>query len=647
MFRRLFLLTALLSGSAPLAAQTAAPPPHLSVVEGRAEVARGTDREAAIANTPLTLGDQLRTEDGRAEVLLGDGSLVHLDGRTILDVNGDNVVRLTAGRLIVLTDRNAGPLQIDTPSAQVRLRPSSEVHLALYGDQGRPTLQVAVVRGWADVDTGNGTSGVDAGQQVLVQEGDAAPYPTAFNTARFDDFTRWSMALMDSRRGATSTQYLPADVRMYGSTFDQYGSWNYDASYGYVWYPRVAVGWRPYYHGRWRHAGHYGWTFVGYDPWGWATHHYGRWGLSAGGSWFWIPSAGWGAAWVSWAVSPGYVGWCPLGWNNRPVIGWGHGPYYARYKPHYGYGGHWRAWNVVPVHSFRGGAPIHRQHFDPAPFRRGPRAPNFIVQPTPPNIAVPRGSVVAPGARIAGPSVTPRNGQPRRGSAVPDPGSMLTPSRRGSTFASRGAAASASAPAASASMASPSRGAATPPPVVYYRGGSVSSDSSGARAYERAGVAVPRGLPSSPTPPSRDGARSSTSPYGANISPYGANISPYNAPTAQYAAPRGGDRGAQAPPTRGPEYGAPAARAPEYRVPDRRGPEPRGPENRAPQYRAPESPRSRGDAGRPPSAGPRGGDNAAPRAGAPRGDGGSRGSGAGAARSSGGHTSYGTAVRRR
>ena len=102
MFRRLVLLTALLSGSAPLAAQTAAPPPHLSVVEGRAEVARGTDREAAIANTPLTLGDQLRTEDGRAEVLLGDGSMVHLDGRTILDVNGDTVLRLNAGRIIVM-----------------------------------------------------------------------------------------------------------------------------------------------------------------------------------------------------------------------------------------------------------------------------------------------------------------------------------------------------------------------------------------------------------------------------------------------------------------------------------------------------------------------------------------------------------------
>ncbi len=628
MFRRLLPLTVLLLGSGPLAAQTSSPPPHLSVLDGRAAIARGTDREDAIANTPLTLGDQLRVGDGRAEVLLGDGSIVHLDARTILDVNGDNVLRLAAGRLIVVTDRGAGTLQIDTAPAQVRVRPSTEVHLALYGDEGQPTLQVAVVRGWADVDTGNGASGVDAGQQVLVREGDAAPYPTAFNSARVDDFSRWSMALIDGRRGATSTQYLPADVRMYGSTFDQYGSWNYDNSYGYVWYPRVAVGWRPYYHGRWRHVGHYGWNFVGYDPWGWATHHYGRWGLSGGGSWFWIPSAGWSAAWVNWAVSPGYVGWCPLGWNNRPVIGWGHGPYYAHYKPNYGYGGHWRAWNVVPVHSFRGGAPIHRQQFDPTPFRGGPRAPNFIVQPTPPNIAVPRGSVVAPGARIAGPSVTPRSDQSRRGSAVPDPGSMRTPSRWSSTFASRGAAAAAAAP-----------------PVVYYRGGSVSSDSSGASAYERAGVAVPRNLPASPTRPSRSGT-TSMSPYGANISPYGASMAPYGATTSPYAVPRGGARGVETPPpARTPESGAAGYRSPEYRAPERRAPESRAPDTRAPQYRAPESPRSRGDAGG--YSAPRGGDSASPRGGGPRSEGGSRGSGAGSARSSGGHSSSGTAVRRR
>ena len=48
-----------------------------------------------------------------------------------------------------------------------------------------------------------------------------------------------------------SAPYLPQDLQTYGSTFDRYGSWQYAAPYGYVWYPTVAAGWRPYYNGYW------------------------------------------------------------------------------------------------------------------------------------------------------------------------------------------------------------------------------------------------------------------------------------------------------------------------------------------------------------------------------------------------------------
>src|SRR5688572_22963507 len=88
MFRRYLPFAALFLGVGPVAAQTESPPPHLSVLEGRASVTRGADREPAVANTPLILGDQLATDDGRAEVLLGDGSALHLDERTTVDFNG-------------------------------------------------------------------------------------------------------------------------------------------------------------------------------------------------------------------------------------------------------------------------------------------------------------------------------------------------------------------------------------------------------------------------------------------------------------------------------------------------------------------------------------------------------------------------------
>lgn len=560
--RLLLIFAALLVSSPPVSGQTASPPPHLSVLDGRATLTRGQDREDAVANTPLALGDRLATEYGRAEVLMGDGTALHLDESTTVDLNGDSVVRLLSGRVIVLaTTAASGRLQIDTAAASVRAITAGEYHIAVFDEGGQPATRVAVVRGEVDVDSELGRMPVVAGRTVFVREGEAPGSPLPFNSARADAFVRWSENLVDGRRASTSAQYLPADVRVYGSTFDQYGSWNYHAPYGYVWYPRVAPTWRPYHHGRWRHGRGFGWTFVGYDPWGWATHHYGRWGLSSAGAWFWIPTPGWGAAWVQWAVAPGYVSWCPLGWNNRPVLGfWGHGPRRAHY------GDHWRAWSVVPLNTFRGGAPIHRQTFDPAPFT-GPRAPAFVLQPTPPATAIPRGSVVPPTYRIAGPSVEPRAGQSRRGPAVAGSAAAGTGTRRGGSTGSLAAAAPGTrAPAASAvAPASPSRsdrGAAVsrgarpgPPAVIYHRGTPSDAGRSDAAApYDRAGVAVPRGLPADAgraAPPAEPDRGRAVSPYGEYRSPYGRDRA--SAPVTRpgdhpdYAVPRAAPRGSDVP----------------------------------------------------------------------------------------------------
>ena len=108
----------------------------------------------------------------------------------------------------------------------------------------------------------------------------------------------------------------------------------------------MRAGWRPYYYGRWTTLRPWGWTWIGSDPWAWPTHHYGRWGFSSAGAWFWIPGRTWGPAWVSWAYAPGYVSWCPLGWNNRAVFGFNVGVYGGyRYD-------HWNAWTVVPHSGF-------------------------------------------------------------------------------------------------------------------------------------------------------------------------------------------------------------------------------------------------------------------------------------------------------
>jgi hypothetical protein len=138
-----------------------------------------------------------------------------------------------------------------------------------------------------------------------------------------------------------SAQNLPPDLQTYGTTFDQNGSWQYEPSYGNVWYPTtIAAGWRPYYDGYWSSYPSYGWTWIGYERWAWPTHHYGRWGY-ARSRWFWIPGRSFGAAWVSWGTAPGYVSWCPLGYDGRAVVGLSAG-----------FRNSWNAWTVIPRDRF-------------------------------------------------------------------------------------------------------------------------------------------------------------------------------------------------------------------------------------------------------------------------------------------------------
>jgi len=103
-----------------------------------------------------------------------------------------------------------------------------------------------------------------------------------------------------------------------GLTFDTfhapltpYGEWVSVGSYGNVWRPRVAAGWRPYYYGRWEWTSE-GWLWVSDEPYGWAVYHYGRWAFDDYYGWIWVPGYQWAPAWVTWRYSGDVVGWAPL-----------------------------------------------------------------------------------------------------------------------------------------------------------------------------------------------------------------------------------------------------------------------------------------------------------------------------------------------
>jgi hypothetical protein len=206
----------------------------------------------------------------------------------------------------------------------------------------------------------------------------------------------------------TSTSYLPPNLQTYRADLDQSGTWQYDASYGNVWYPSVAADWRPYYDGYWAPVPTYGWTWIGYDRWSWPTHHYGRWGF-ARSRWFWIPGPTFAAAWVSWGTAPGYVSWCPLGYDGRPVVALS-----------IGYRSAWNAWTILPRERFGGrGYPVARYAIEP--YRLAASTP-FIVHRGAPALNAARSVPVmgrAAGSVAGSPALTRPGFADRRAPASP------------------------------------------------------------------------------------------------------------------------------------------------------------------------------------------------------------------------------------
>ena len=412
---RLFALTLVL---APVAsAQQPEPeydaPPHLSLLDGEIEIVRDGRRDAAAIGHILESGDRVDVRTGRAEILFGDGSALHLDTATAIDVLDDGLLRILAGRvyLHVADAREAFEYRLDTPAASVYTDTPGEYRIVVDG-QTTPTTELAVARGLASATTPQDSVAVRAGEMVRIRVGDRPGRPVGFNVAYWDDFGRWSQERRYGRVDAQARD-LPAPLSPYAPAFAQYGHWDRHATHGAVWYPRVAHGWRPFYHGRWTSISPYGWTWIGGDPWSWPTHHYGSWGVTAVGAWFWVPGPRWRPAPVHWTVTASHVGWVPWGYGSLGVFGFTLIPRSVFavnvFVPRH----------VVHVHTVR---PVIGRAFvaHPPPLPYSPHARNaFTVtrRPTPQRVAVPRDTTV-PDASIDRPPMAPgldaRRGRPER-----------------------------------------------------------------------------------------------------------------------------------------------------------------------------------------------------------------------------------------
>jgi hypothetical protein len=362
-------------------------PPHLSFVDGPARLERGDQGFEASEGQILAVGDRLRTAAGWVEVLFGDGSVLHVDARSTIDLLDEWLVRLIDGRVflhVVTPADDLGPIEyrIDTPAVSFRALDAGEFRIASV-DYPRIVTEVAVARGVAELTTGHGTVAIHAGERIRTAAGEPSGTAFMYNAAAWDDFDRWSYNRRHAWAGDYAT-HLPRQLAPYGSTLSRHGSWAHHPTYGAVWYPRVVADWRPYYYGQWSVLSPYGWTWVGTDPWAWPTHYYGSWGVLHD-RWFWIPGGVWAPARVHWFVSTGFVAWVPFGFNVSVF-------------PHV-------AWTVVPRHVFHVNVIVPRHSVRVHTLRADVRH-SFVRQapPVPGNTAVPRASIVQ---RAAGRTLPP------------------------------------------------------------------------------------------------------------------------------------------------------------------------------------------------------------------------------------------------
>src|SRR5207249_1737290 len=177
-----------------------APPPYIAIVDGAAQIDRQGDVQPAVANMPLAPGDRVSTLEGRVEIFFPDGSALDLDSNSTIELITPIRLNLSSGRAIFVvpadvTRQYATRYEIDTPVSTI-------------------------------VTSGFGTYRADASS------------PTAAWPA--DTFDQWAEARYGERSAVTSGQYLPQDLRVYSGALDRSGSWQYDTSYGYVWYPGVS-----------------------------------------------------------------------------------------------------------------------------------------------------------------------------------------------------------------------------------------------------------------------------------------------------------------------------------------------------------------------------------------------------------------------
>lgn len=291
--------------------------------------------DEAVRNMPFLPGDRVWTDQaGRAEIVFAEGEILWIAERSKVDSLGRGGrdqderlgLRVFAGSFAARV-REGGPgFEFRAPGGSITSTGPSAFRVDVRS--GETVLSVS--EGAVLADLGGERLSVRAGDRVIYADG-RVEGPIGYQRSRLDKFDRWceereeELGRLAQRR---DHERLPDELDPYGEELDEHGEWVYDQPTGYVYVPRVAHDWMPYTYGRWVYT-LYGWTWVADEPWGFVTSHYGRWGYSSRVGWHWMPKVGFSGAWVGWSSPVGRwsntIGWCALGFNDRPVGAFAYG----------------------------------------------------------------------------------------------------------------------------------------------------------------------------------------------------------------------------------------------------------------------------------------------------------------------------------
>ncbi len=338
---------------------------RLNFIRGDVSVERGSDlgTEKGEVNLPLVAGDALVTGDGQAEIHFGKKNYLRIDADSRLELvalpereDDPLELHLIAGSVFFRVNVLSGEKGIEIHTSDASLYLLEEGLYRVDASAGTKT-EFEVFEGSAEAAGEDDSVVIQAREKLLASDGELESAP-AFASAELDEFSRWNASRDDLVGRKSVSAYLPSDISEYEEELDDSGRWVYEQPYGYVWTPwAVQQDWRPYTYGRWVWYPVFGWTWVSSESWGWCTSHYGRWQWRLNLGWYWIPRAHWGPAWVHWYWDNDYVGWCPLGFHNRPGI-IVNNRYYDRYGDD-DYPAHSRALTVVSRNQLRS-RDVHR-----------------------------------------------------------------------------------------------------------------------------------------------------------------------------------------------------------------------------------------------------------------------------------------------